>query len=143
DENWAAYHTSYIQRWDDRLVDIVEVHPEVDPDPIRATTVYMQWYWRITRMWISRPVQRPPLACKPRGHVERVLIEAVLETLPTLPHTVPPRPAEYGGLSTSGHIPVYSPPRPSSSIEEPPYHPDTVPTPVPENPPRPVDIVYH
>ncbi|OAY72861.1 Serine/threonine-protein phosphatase [Ananas comosus] len=164
DKDWVAYHASYIQRWNDRLVDIAKVDLEVDPDPVRATTVYMQWYWTITRRWISTPVQRPPLAYQPHGHVERVLrshytirrvlpdipgsgvldallqvadqMEAVLETLPTLPHTVPPRPADYGGPSTSGHAPVYSPPRPSSPIEEPPAL-------VPEDPPGPIDIVYY
>ncbi|OAY70416.1 hypothetical protein ACMD2_25714, partial [Ananas comosus] len=70
-------------------------------------------------------------------------MEAILETLSMLPHTVPPRPADYGGPSTSGHAPVYSPPRPSSPIEEPPYVMDTAPAPVPEDPPRPVDIIYH
>ncbi|XP_020107313.1 serine/threonine-protein phosphatase 7 long form homolog [Ananas comosus] len=177
DEDWAAYHASYIERWNDRLVDIAEVAPETDPDPIRATTVYMQWYWTITRRWISRPVQRPPLAYQPRGHVERVLVdivqrshytirrvlpdisgggvlatlsqvadqmEAVLETLPTLPHYVPPGPADYGGASTSGHAPVYSPPMPSSPIGEPPYADvtDPAPAPVPQDPARAGDIVY-
>ncbi|OAY77417.1 hypothetical protein ACMD2_23828 [Ananas comosus] len=131
----------------------------------------MQWYWTITGRWISTQVHRPPLMYQPRGHVERVLrsyytirrvlqdipgggvldalshivdqMEAVLETLSTLPHTVPPRPADYGGPSMSGHTPVYSPPRPSSPIEEPPYVMDTASTPVPEDPPRPVDIIYH
>ncbi|XP_020082646.1 serine/threonine-protein phosphatase 7 long form homolog [Ananas comosus] len=168
DEDWAAYHTSYIQHWNDRLIDIAEVAPEIDPDPIRATAVYMQWYWTITRRWISTPVQRPPLAYQPRGHVKRVLVdivqrsyytirrvlpdisgggvlttlsqvadqmEAVLETLPALPHYVPPGPADYGRASTSGHAPVYSPPRPSSPIEEPP-------APVPQDPARAGDIIY-
>ncbi|OAY67812.1 hypothetical protein ACMD2_21621, partial [Ananas comosus] len=148
------YLASIHERWNDRLVDIAEVDPET-----------------ITRRWISMPVQRPPLTYQPRGHVERVLrshytirrvlpdipgggvldalshvadqIEVVLKTLPTLPHTVPPRPADYGGPSTSGHVPVYSPPRPSSPMEEPPYVMDTAPAPLPEDPPRPVDIVYH
>ncbi|OAY67185.1 hypothetical protein ACMD2_13561, partial [Ananas comosus] len=120
----------------------------------------MHWYWRITRRWISRPVQRPPLAYQPHGHVERVLrshytikgvlpdipyggvLDSLSHTLPTLPYTVPPQPVEHGGPSTSGHVPVYSPPRSSSSIEDPPYHPDIVPAPVQEDPPWPVDIVY-
>ncbi|OAY81124.1 hypothetical protein ACMD2_06737, partial [Ananas comosus] len=169
-EDSASYHASYIQRWNDRLVDIAEVVPETDPDHIRATTIYIQWYWTITRRWISTLVQRPPLAYQPRGHVERVLrshytikrvlsditgggvldalshvadqMEAVLETLPTLSHTVPPRSVDYGGASTYGHAPVYSPSRPSSPIEEPPYADvmDPAPAPVPQDPPRAVDI---
>ncbi|OAY76021.1 Serine/threonine-protein phosphatase [Ananas comosus] len=66
-EDWAAFHAPYIQRWADRLEHIAEQSPFVDPDPIRATSVYMQWYWGITRRWISRPVQRPPLTFLPRG----------------------------------------------------------------------------
>ncbi|XP_020095655.1 serine/threonine-protein phosphatase 7 long form homolog [Ananas comosus] len=42
DKDWTAYHASYIQRWNNRLVDIADVAPGTDPDPIRATTVYMQ-----------------------------------------------------------------------------------------------------
>ncbi|XP_020110862.1 uncharacterized protein LOC109725875 [Ananas comosus] len=138
----------------------------------------MQWYWTITRRWISTPVQQPPLAYQPRGHVERVVVdivqrshytirhvlsdipgggvldalshiadqmEAVLETLPTFSHTVSPRPTDYGRASTSGHALVYSPLRPSSPIEEPPYADvmDPAPAPVPQDPPRAVDIVYY
>ncbi|OAY64032.1 hypothetical protein ACMD2_22159 [Ananas comosus] len=33
----------------------------------------MEWYWQITRRWISRPVQRPPLTYQPRGQTERAL----------------------------------------------------------------------
>ncbi|OAY80044.1 AP-4 complex subunit sigma, partial [Ananas comosus] len=40
----------------------------------------------------------------------------------------------YDGPSTSGHVPVYSPPRSSSPIEEPPYVMDTVSTLVSEDP---------
>ena len=71
-------------------------------------------------------------------------MEAVLETLPTLPHYVPPGPADYGGASTSGHAPVYSPPMPSSPIGEPPYADvtDPAPAPVPQDPARAGDIVY-
>ncbi|XP_020102673.1 uncharacterized protein LOC109720171 [Ananas comosus] len=137
----------------------------------------MQWYWTITRRWISTPIQRPPLAYQPHGHVKRVLVdivqrsyytirrvlpdisggrvlttlsqvadqmEAVLETFSTLPHYVPPGPADYGGASTSGHAPVYSPPRPSSPIEEPPYADVTDPTlaPAPQDPARAGNLVY-
>ncbi|OAY84141.1 Serine/threonine-protein phosphatase [Ananas comosus] len=72
-EDWAAFHAPYIQRWADRLKHIAEQSPFVDPDPIRASFVYMQWYWEITRRWISRLVQRPPLTFLPRGNVERRL----------------------------------------------------------------------
>ncbi|OAY81852.1 Serine/threonine-protein phosphatase [Ananas comosus] len=72
-EDWAAFHATYIQRWADRLEHIVEKSPFVDSYPIRATSVYMQWYWWITQRWISRPVQRPPLTFLPRGNVERRL----------------------------------------------------------------------
>ncbi|OAY83049.1 hypothetical protein ACMD2_23737, partial [Ananas comosus] len=149
--------------------------PSADPPATGALAIEPSpaWYWTITRSWISTPVQRPPLAYQPRGHIERVLrshysirrvlpdipgggvldalshvadqMEAVLKTLPTLPYTIPPRPADYGRPSTSGHAPVYSLPRPSSPIEEPPYAyvMDPAPAPVLEDPPRPVDIVYH
>ncbi|XP_020082157.1 uncharacterized protein LOC109716786 [Ananas comosus] len=37
----------------------------------------MEWYWQITRRWISRPVQRPPLTYQPRGQIERALVDAL------------------------------------------------------------------
>ncbi|XP_020089025.1 uncharacterized protein LOC109710700 [Ananas comosus] len=93
-EDWAAFHAPYIQRWADRLKHIAEQSPFVDPDPIRASFVYMQWYWEITRRWISRLVQRPPLTFLPRGNVERRLVYAMQHAVSNIGHLMddPPEP---------------------------------------------------
>ncbi|XP_020113806.1 uncharacterized protein LOC109727972 [Ananas comosus] len=46
----------------------------------------MQWYWGITRRWISRPVQRPPLTFLPRGNVERRLVYAMRHAVSSIGH---------------------------------------------------------
>ena len=47
--NWDARHNSYIQCWNDRLNQIV---PE--PEEIFDINVYLHWYRRITRRFMSR-----------------------------------------------------------------------------------------
>ncbi|XP_020112145.1 serine/threonine-protein phosphatase 7 long form homolog [Ananas comosus] len=72
DEHWGHFHAAHIERWEQRLQAIIDQDPIVSDDPVQATSIYMEWYWQITRRWISRPVQRLPLtytlAARPREH---------------------------------------------------------------------------
>ncbi|XP_020081345.1 serine/threonine-protein phosphatase 7 long form homolog [Ananas comosus] len=49
DEDWAHFHAAHIERWGDRLQAIIDQHPIVGDDPVQATSIYMEWYWQITR----------------------------------------------------------------------------------------------
>ncbi|OAY75485.1 Serine/threonine-protein phosphatase, partial [Ananas comosus] len=73
DEHWGHFHAAHIERWGQRLQAIIDQHLIVGDDPVQATSIYMEWYWQITRRWISCPVQRPPLTYQPRGQTERAL----------------------------------------------------------------------
>ncbi|OAY72219.1 Serine/threonine-protein phosphatase [Ananas comosus] len=73
DEDWAHFHFAHIERWGQRLQATIDQHPIVGDDPVQATSIYMEWYWQITRRWISRSVQRPPLTYLPRGQTKKAL----------------------------------------------------------------------
>ncbi|XP_020088257.1 serine/threonine-protein phosphatase 7 long form homolog [Ananas comosus] len=49
DEDWVHFHTAHIERWRQRLHAIIDQHPIVGDDPVQATSIYMEWYWQITR----------------------------------------------------------------------------------------------
>ncbi|XP_073006437.1 uncharacterized protein [Typha latifolia] len=78
DEDWSLYHDKYIKQWDSRLSTVVEQNQAVDPDPTRARNHYLEWYWRITRRWISTPVDRPVISYQSLGHGEIALVDVVM-----------------------------------------------------------------
>ncbi|XP_072979385.1 protein MAIN-LIKE 1 [Typha angustifolia] len=79
EEDWSMYHEQYIRRWADRLSYVVSEQESLDLDPVHALENYMQWYWSITRRWICTPVARPAVSYQPQGHVERVLVNLVVD----------------------------------------------------------------
>ncbi|XP_020111291.1 protein MAIN-LIKE 1-like [Ananas comosus] len=93
DEHWGHFHAAHIERWGQRLQSIIDQHLIVGDDPVQATSIYMEWYWQITRRWISRPVQRPPLTYQPRGQTERALVDAIRQTQYSIRSLVHDRPS--------------------------------------------------
>ncbi|XP_073099005.1 uncharacterized protein [Elaeis guineensis] len=79
DEDWSVYHEQYITRWTDRLSTVVTEHELADPDPVKVLESYMQWYWSITRRWISTPVDRPTISDQPRVNIEKVLVDLIID----------------------------------------------------------------
>lgn len=79
DEDWSVYHDQYIRRWKDRLSTMATQHEFADPDPVKVLESYMQWYWSITRRWISTPVDRPAISDQPRVNIEKVLVDLVID----------------------------------------------------------------
>ncbi|OAY84606.1 Serine/threonine-protein phosphatase [Ananas comosus] len=73
-EDWSTYHSKYIRRWADRLSTVVGQRETVDPDPTRARNHYFEWYWNITRRWISTPVERPTISFQSLGQSEKALL---------------------------------------------------------------------
>ncbi|CAM0876388.1 unnamed protein product [Alopecurus aequalis] len=77
DEDWSTYHEKYIKQWDNRLLSVAEQHNTVNSDPTRARNCYLEWYWRITRRWISTPVECPVISYQLSGHSEKALVDLV------------------------------------------------------------------
>ncbi|CAN1194209.1 hypothetical protein LINPERHAP2_LOCUS42437 [Linum perenne] len=53
EDNWSSYHDQYIQYWNARQT------LRINGNPMRAFAQgyddeYMQWYRRITRLWVSQ-----------------------------------------------------------------------------------------
>ncbi|OAY76830.1 Serine/threonine-protein phosphatase [Ananas comosus] len=49
DEDWTHFHAPHIERWGQRLQAIIDQQPIIGDDPVQATSIYMEWYWQITR----------------------------------------------------------------------------------------------
>uniref|UniRef100_A0A8I7BFE6 Aminotransferase-like plant mobile domain-containing protein n=1 Tax=Hordeum vulgare subsp. vulgare TaxID=112509 RepID=A0A8I7BFE6_HORVV len=77
DEDWSAYHEEYIKQWDNRLHSVAGLHNTVNSDPTHARNCYLEWYWQITRRWISSPVECPVISYQLSGHSEKALVDLV------------------------------------------------------------------
>lgn len=77
DEDWSAYHEKYIKQWDNRLLSVAGQQNTVSSDPTHARNCYLEWYWQITRRWISTPVECPVISYSYQlsGHSEKALID--------------------------------------------------------------------
>uniref|UniRef100_A0A8R7QJX4 Aminotransferase-like plant mobile domain-containing protein n=1 Tax=Triticum urartu TaxID=4572 RepID=A0A8R7QJX4_TRIUA len=77
DEDWSTYHEKYIKQWDNRLHSVAGLHNAVNSDPTHARNCYLEWYWQITRRWISTPVECPFISYQLSGHSEKALVDLV------------------------------------------------------------------
>uniref|UniRef100_A0ACD6A5E1 Uncharacterized protein n=1 Tax=Avena sativa TaxID=4498 RepID=A0ACD6A5E1_AVESA len=77
DEDWSTYHEKYIKQWDNRLLSVADQQNTVNSDPTRARNCYLEWYWQITRRWISTPVECPVISYHLSGHSEKGLVDLV------------------------------------------------------------------
>ncbi|XP_051178114.1 uncharacterized protein [Lolium perenne] len=77
DEDWSTYHEKYIKQWDNRLLSVADQKNNVNSDPTHARNCYLEWYWRITRRWISTPVECPVISDQLSGHSEKALVDLV------------------------------------------------------------------
>ncbi|XP_020081223.1 serine/threonine-protein phosphatase 7 long form homolog [Ananas comosus] len=85
-EDLVAFHPLYIQRWADCLEHIAEQSPFVDPDPIRASSVYAMRHAVSSIGHLMDDPPEPTRLMDALAHV-RWDLESVLESLPTLPVT--------------------------------------------------------
>jgi hypothetical protein len=76
DEDWSTYHEKYIKQWDNRLLSVADQQNTVNSDPTHARNFYLQWYWQITRRWISTPVECPVISYQLSGHTEKSLVRS-------------------------------------------------------------------
>ncbi|CAN6286726.1 unnamed protein product [Urochloa humidicola] len=77
DQDWTTYHDKYIKQWQNRLFSVVEQQDTGDSDPIHARNCYLEWYWRITRRWISTPVECPIISYELCGETDKFLVDLV------------------------------------------------------------------
>ncbi|KAM3260464.1 hypothetical protein ACQJBY_051620 [Aegilops geniculata] len=77
DEDWSTYHDRYIKQWDNRLHSVAGQQIAVNSDPTHARNCYLEWYWQITRRWISTPVECPFISYQLSGHSEKALVDLV------------------------------------------------------------------
>ncbi|XP_004981664.1 serine/threonine-protein phosphatase 7 long form homolog isoform X1 [Setaria italica] len=77
DQNWPTYHDKYIKQWQNRLFSVVEQQDTGISDPTHPRNCYLEWYWRITRRWISTPVECPIISYELSGHADEVLVDLV------------------------------------------------------------------
>lgn len=77
DEDWSTYHEKYIKQWDNRLLSVADQQNTVNSDPTHARNCYLEWYWQITRRWISTPVECPVISYQLSGHGEKALVNLV------------------------------------------------------------------
>ncbi|KAM0855383.1 hypothetical protein ACQ4PT_049807 [Festuca glaucescens] len=77
DEDWSTYHEKYIKQWDNRLLTVADQQNTVNSDPTHARNCYLEWYWRITRRWISTPVECPVISYQLSGHSEKALVDLI------------------------------------------------------------------
>ncbi|XP_062212493.1 uncharacterized protein LOC133913377 [Phragmites australis] len=77
DQDWSAYHDKYIKLWENRLSSVVKQRDTGNLDPTHARNCYLEWYWRITRRWISTPVECPVISYQLSGHTEKVLVDLI------------------------------------------------------------------
>ncbi|RLN40866.1 hypothetical protein C2845_PM01G27330 [Panicum miliaceum] len=74
DQDWPTYHDKYINQWQNRLFSVVEQQDTGNSDPTHARNCYLEWYWRITRRWISTPVECPIISYELSGQTDKILI---------------------------------------------------------------------
>jgi len=74
DQHWPTYHNKYIKEWENRLISVVKHQETGTSDPTHARNCYLEWYWRITRRWISTPVECPIISYQLSGHTDKVLV---------------------------------------------------------------------
>ncbi|XP_066384621.1 uncharacterized protein [Miscanthus floridulus] len=77
DQHWPTYHNKYIKEWENRLISVVKHQETGTSDPTHARNCYLEWYWRITRHWISTPVECPIISYQLSGHTDKVLVDLV------------------------------------------------------------------
>ncbi|KAL5218409.1 hypothetical protein ABZP36_019093, partial [Zizania latifolia] len=75
DEDWSNYHNKHIKQWENRLSMVVEQKDTGNSDPSQVRNHYLNWYWQITRRWISTPVECPVVSYELSGHIERILVD--------------------------------------------------------------------
>jgi hypothetical protein len=74
EQNWPTYHDKYIKQWQNRLFSVVEQQDTGISDPTHTRNCYLEWYWRITRRWISTPVECPIISYELSGHTDKLLV---------------------------------------------------------------------
>lgn len=74
DHDWPTYHDKYIKQWQNRRFSVVKQQDAGNSDPIHARNCYLEWYWRITRRWISTPVECPIISYELSGNTDKVLV---------------------------------------------------------------------
>ncbi|CAL4919228.1 unnamed protein product [Urochloa decumbens] len=77
DQNWPTYHDKYIKQWENRLLSVVEQQDTGNSDPTHARNCYLEWYWKITRRWISTPVECPIISYELYGETDKILVDLV------------------------------------------------------------------
>ncbi|OEL20765.1 Serine/threonine-protein phosphatase 7 long form-like protein [Dichanthelium oligosanthes] len=77
EKDWPTYHDKYIMQWQNRLLTVVKQQDTGNSDPTHARNCYLEWYWQITRRWISTPVECPIISYELSGHTDKVLVDLV------------------------------------------------------------------
>ncbi|KAL6636866.1 hypothetical protein ACP70R_024438 [Stipagrostis hirtigluma subsp. patula] len=77
DQDWCIYHDKYVKQWENRLSSVVKQPDTESSDPTHIRNCYLEWYWRITRRWISTPVECPVISSQLSGHDDKVLVDLV------------------------------------------------------------------
>ncbi|KAL6894011.1 hypothetical protein ACP4OV_008109 [Aristida adscensionis] len=77
DQDWSAYHDKYIKQWENRLSSVVKQTNTGSSDITDVRNCYLKWYWRITRRWISTPVECPIISNQLPDYADKVLVNLV------------------------------------------------------------------
>ncbi|XP_039828443.1 uncharacterized protein LOC120690004 isoform X3 [Panicum virgatum] len=81
DQDWPTYHDKYIKQWQNRLFSVVEQQDTGNSNPTHARNCYLEWYWRITRRWISTPVECPVISYELSGQTDKILQVDLVSTV--------------------------------------------------------------